>query len=226
MSRDQRRYILILLLLVAAVGSVVVINRRDPLGSAAPAGGYEFVTDIDHWQRTERERAVTTPFDFNLAGDLTRIPLQLGAWTGVDVPQTNLEVAILLEPEQFVSRLYSLPDGRSLWLSLIGSRKSKSFHSPQICYDTDGWQTNASSDAIALREGEIYALRMLARKTFADGETAEQLVLYFYLWPSYARSLQEGMVLVEITAPVSGDADEALALARQFVGLLITSARE
>lgn len=226
MPRDQRRYLLVLLLLIAALGSALIISQRNKLNSTAPAAGYEFVTDIDNWQRTERERAVTTPYDFNLAGDLTRVPLQLGDWTGVDVPQTNLEVAILLEPEQYVSRLYSLPDGRSLWLSLIGSRKSKSFHSPQICYDTDGWQTDASSEAVALSKGEIYALRMFARKTYDADETAEQLVLYFYLWPNYARSLQDGMVLVEVTAPVSASSEEALTLAKQFVGLLFTSARE
>ena len=111
---------------------------------------------------TERERAVTSPYDFNLTSDLGRVPLQLGGWTGVDVPQTNLEVAILLEPEQYVYRLYTHPDGHSLWLSLIGSRKSKSFHSPQICYDTDGWQTTAGSEPVQLADGQVYALRLLA----------------------------------------------------------------
>ena len=43
-----------------------------------------------------------------------------------------------------------------IWLSLIGSHKSKSFHSPQICYDTDGWQTEANSETITLSKGEIY----------------------------------------------------------------------
>ncbi len=226
MSRDQRRYLLILLLLIAAVGSTLLISRRNKLSLAVPTAGYEFVTDIDNWRRTERERAVTTPYDFNLTGDLARVPLQLGDWTGVDVPQTNLEVAILLEPEQYVSRLYALPDGRSLWLSLIGSRKSKSFHSPQICYDTDGWQTDASSEAVALAKGEIYALRMFARKTYDGGDTAEQLVLYLYLWPNYARSLQDGMVLVKVTTPISASPEEALTLAKQFVGLMFTSAQE
>ena len=81
-----------------------------------------------------------------------------------DVPQTNLEVFILLEPEQYVQRMYRLPDGRYVWLSLIGSRKSKSFHSPQICYDTDGWQTEASSSAVPLDKGEVYALQLAAKK--------------------------------------------------------------
>jgi len=220
------------LLLLAAVGATLAISQRNRLGSAGATGqGYAFVADIDNWRRTERERAVMSPYDFNLEGDLSRMPLQLGDWAGVDVPQTNLEVAILLEPEQYVFRLYRRPDGSSLWLSLIGSRKSKSFHSPQICYDTSGWQTDASSEAVPLAQGEIYTLRLLARKTFgstatSSGSTAEHLVLYFYLWPNYARNLQDGTVLVKVTAPVSGDTEQALASAKEFVRLLFTSAQK
>lgn len=227
MSRDQGRYLLVVVLLLAAIGAALIISQRDQLDSdISGESGYEFVTDIDNWRRTERERAVTSPYDFGLTGDLKRVPLQMGDWAGTDVPQTNLEVSILLEPEQYVYRFYQRPDGHSLWLSLIGSRKSKSFHSPQICYDADGWQVDISSERIALAEGEIYALRMLARKMYGAGDTAEHLVLYFYLWPSYERNLQDGMVLVKITAPVSGNPEASLALAKEFVKLLFTSARD
>ena len=220
----RQKHLLVLLLLALAAGGALRISQR--AGLARPAAGHEFVTDIDSWQRTDRERVVTSPYDFSLAGDLTRIPLQLGDWTGVDVPQTNLEVAILLDPEQYVYRLYTRPDGRSLWLSLIGSRKSKSFHSPQICYDADGWQTDAGSEALALPTGELYALRVRAQKAYGAGALAEQMVLYFYLWPGYARDLQDGVVLLKITAPLAGSRAESLAAAQEFVGLLFTAARE
>lgn len=215
-----------LLLLTIAAASTLVITRRSKPDLSMPAiSGYEFVADIDHWQRTERERLVTSPYNFNLAGDLTALPLKLGDWTGMDVPQTNLEVAILLDPEQYVYRLYHLPDGKAIWLSLIGSRKSKSFHSPQICYDTDGWQTDASAAVVPLARGEVYALRLQARKSFGESGAIEHLVLYFYLWPDYARNLQEGMVLVKVTVPVTATAEEALELGKEFIQLLFTSAR-
>ena len=183
MSRDQRRYLLVIVLLAAAVAGALFLTQRQRLG-ASRAGGYEFVADIDNWQRTERERVVTSPYNFNLSADLKQIPLTLGAWKGEDVPQTNVEVFILLEPEQYIQRLYQLPDGRYVWLSLIGSRKSKSFHSPQICYDTDGWRTDASSEPVRLGQGEVHALRLLAEKPVSGGKL-DQVVLYFYLWPSY-----------------------------------------
>ncbi len=221
--------------LLAAVGATLLISQRNRLerggtpGAAAAgalaAPGYEFVADIDNWQRTERERAVTSPYNFSLRGKLSDVPLQLGAWQGQDVPQTNLEVFILLEPEQYVQRMYRLPDGRYVWLSLIGSRKSKSFHSPQICYDTDGWQTEASSVAVPLDQGEVYALQLTAQKDLGGGSSAAHVVTYFYLWPSYARDAQAGMVVAKVTAPIYDSVAETVKLEKEFFRQLFTSAR-
>jgi hypothetical protein len=223
MSRDQRRYFLAIgLLAVAAVGALL-ITRQQHLG-ADRGSGYEFVADVDNWQRTERERVIASPYNFNLNADLAQIPLTLGPWLGKDVPQTNVEVFILLEPEQYIQRLYQLPDGRYVWLSLIGSRKSKSFHSPQICYDTDGWQTDASSEPVRLDQGEVTALRLLAQKTVSGG-TVDQVVLYFYVWPSFARNPQDGMVLVKITAPLYDTVENTVVLEADFLRQLFTAAR-
>jgi len=224
MSRDQGRYLLIVALLLVAAGATLWITLGQSQG-ASTAGGYEFVADIDNWRRTDRERAVTSPFNLSLAADLKALPLQLGDWQGIEVPQSNLEVFILLEPEQYVQRLYQKPDGKSVWLSLIGSRKSKSFHSPQICYDADGWQTTAGSEPVQLADGQVYALRLLAAKT-VEGGIAEHVVMYFYLWPNYARDPQDGMVLVKVTAPIYDSVEETVALEEDFLNALFVSARE
>jgi len=79
----------VILLLAVAVVAGLVITQQGQLG-AGGAGGHEFVADIDNWQRTDRERVVASPYDFNLSNDLTQVPLTLGQWTGQDVPQTNL----------------------------------------------------------------------------------------------------------------------------------------
>ena len=226
MSGNQGRPLLVVIVLLAvAVIAGLVITRQGQLG-AGGVSGHEFVADIDNWQRTDRERVVTSPYNFNLSSDLTQIPLTLGQWAGQDVPQTNLEVFILLEPEQYVQRLYRLSDGRYIWLSLIGSRKSKSFHSPQICYDTDGWKTDASSEAVPLGKGEVYALKLAANKTFPAGGVADHIVLYFYLWPSFERNPQDGMVLVKLTAPIYGTVEETVNLQKEFFRLLFTAARK
>jgi hypothetical protein len=206
-----------------AVLAVFLISQPNHSGTIH-GGGHQFVADIDNWRRTDRERVVTSSYDFNLNNDLAALPLTLGEWVGEDVPQTNLEAFILLEPEQYVQRLYSLPDGRSVWLSLVGSRKSKSFHSPQICYDTDGWRTEANSEVVLLTKGEIYALRLVAQKRLANGGDAEHVVLYFYLWPGFARDPDSGIVLVKVTSPVYGTLENTLTLERDLVRQLLTSA--
>jgi hypothetical protein len=223
MQRDQARHLLVIGLLGAAVLAAAIIMLRGRAG-VVRSGDYTFVADVDTWQRTERARLVRSPYDFSLVGDLNRIPMALGEWTGEDTPQTNLEVFILLEPEQYVQRKYTLPDGRFLWLSLIGSRKSKSFHSPQICYDADGWRTDSGSQPVRLDAGSIYALSLAADKPMESGGTAQHVVIYFYLWPDASRNPQDGMVLVKLTAPVYGSVEESLEMERAFLRLLFSSA--
>jgi hypothetical protein len=223
MHRDSKRHLLIIGLLGAAVMAMAVIMLSGRAGSGR-AEGYQFITDVDSWQKTDRERIVVSPYDFSLESDLSALPLQIGEWVGEDVPQTNLEVFILLEPEQYVQRRYTLPDGRYLWLSLIGSRKSKSFHSPQICYDADGWRTDSSSEPAPLDTGSIHALSLAADKPMESGGTAQHVVMYFYLWPDASRTPQDGMVLIKLTAPVYGSVDESLGMEKAFLRLLFSSA--
>jgi hypothetical protein len=235
MPRDQGRHLLVVVVLLAAAGLMLFASQHGLLGGgrairsllsgSGMASGYELAADIDNWQRTERERTVTTPFNFSLNGELSDVPLQLGDWRGEDVPQTDLEVFILLEPEQYVQRIYRLPDGRFVWLSLIGSRKAKSFHSPQICYDTDGWRTEASSLAVPLGQGEVYALQLAANKDLGGGNSAEHIVLYFYLWPGSARDPQDGMVMVKVTAPLYKSVEETVGLEMDFIRQLFPSVR-
>lgn len=221
MSRDTRRYLVVMVLLVLAVAAALLITRREALLDRVRANqGFQFVADIDNWKRTDRERALRTDYDFRLSSNLGELPLRIGDWQGEDVPQTNLEVFILLEPEQYIFRRYARADGRSLWLSLIGSRKAKSFHPPQICYVADGWQTDVSSEPIAIGDGELYALKVIATK----GQ-ATHVVLYFFIWPDYSRDPAAGTVLFKVTAPLEGSIEETVALEKAFIQEFFTEAR-
>ena len=129
----------------------------------------------------------------------------------------------MLEPEEYIYRRYRDGDGHVLWLSLIGSRKSKSFHPPQICYSADGWRTQVSSTALELSEGEVYALQL-----DADKENQRHLVLYFYLWPDAGRDPADGTVLFKMTVPIVGQTTslaEAFALAQDFARHIFVSGR-
>jgi hypothetical protein len=202
------------------VAALLIAQRDVLLGRVRANQGLQFVADIDNWRRTDRERALSTEYDFQLGPNLAQLPLEMGEWQGVDVPQTNLEVFILLEPEYYIFRRYRRPDGRSLWLSLIGSRKSKSFHPPQICYVSDGWQTDVSSDPVPLGDGELYALKVIANKN-----RITHAVLYFFLWSDHSRDPTAGTVLFKVAAPVQGSLEETVAMEKTFIQQFFTEAR-
>jgi hypothetical protein len=217
--------------LLLVVGLLAVyIPRLTPIlsGQAGSTGdAYTYVADLDFWQRTDREVVVSSKARFDLDSDLTQVPLTLGDWTGEEVPETNQEVMILLDPEQYVQRLYTNPQGQHMWLSMIGGRSSQPFHAPDICYDADGWQYDLSSASIALENGgEIHGLWMEAHKRFpGDSMDAEHIVFYFYLFPNKARELKDGIVLFKLTSGRYGTPEETLAIHTDFVRQLFTSAQ-
>lgn len=175
-------------------------------------------TDLDFWQATQRRQRVETKMPIDMAHGLDSVPLRMGNWHGVDVPQTNLEVFILLEPEQYVQRKYEDDAGHIIWLTLIGSHKSKSFHPPDLCYDADGWLTDLSSRAIALPEGgEIYGLWLSAKKN----EIAHR-VFYFYLLPT---DDSNAVVLFRITSEPFGTDEETLTIQGDFLSHFLRRTR-
>lgn len=215
---------------VLAVGLVFVYgNRFAPAlfgGSATDRAEMTYIADLDYWQRTDREAEVVASARFDLNANLSDVPLTLGRWQGEEVPQANDEVMILLEPEQYVQRLYRDKDGNYVWLSMIGGRSSKPFHAPDICYDADGWTYDLSSAAVPLEDGgEIHGLWMRAEKQFpGESVPAEHIVFYFYLFPDRQRNLQDGIVLVKLTSGNLGSVEETLDLQRDFVRELFTQA--
>jgi len=214
-----------LVILALLLGGLLVVyaspwSRPGSGPAALDADGFTYVADLDYWQPTGRERLVQTAMRFDLAHDLNDLPLQIGTWQGEDVPETNREVFLLLEPEQFVQRLYRDGQGHDLWLTLIGSRTSQSFHPPDLCYDADGWQTTLSSQVIPLDAGgEIYGLWLEARKS-----EAEDMVLYFFLFPDEGRDPADGILLLKLTSSRYGDTGETLAVHADFLRHVFISA--
>jgi len=215
MQNIERRILITILLLLLGGTALLVLNRQSR--AAVAPGEHVYIADIDNWRQTARQRRVVTPYNFDLGNTLYQLPLQIGTWQGIEVPQTSVEVLITLQPEQYVRRRYRLPDGRYLWLSIIGSHKSKSFHPSEICYSSAGWQTDLTLHATALPGGKLYALQVIARK-----KEAEHVVLYFYLWPDGQRDPAAGTVLFKLTAPFMPDAAHTLALEDDFIRLFFS----
>ena len=221
-NRSTLTALAVVLLLAIGLAAVYLPQLLPGLGAPATLADDDaltYITDLDFWQRTPRERAVVANAHFDLQHDLNDVPLVVDGWRGVDDPETNQEVMILLDPEQYVQRLYQDEAGRYLWLSMVGGRSSQPFHAPDICYDADGWQYNLSSRAIPLEDGgEVHGLWMEANKVLPGDETpTEHIVFYFYLFPNQARELKDGIVLFKLTSARYGTPEETLELHADFV---------
>jgi hypothetical protein len=211
MSRPAFRFLIVALLLGTTAVGGWWLRSAGTKDTGAAASEHRFVADIDHWHRTPRQGWVTAAFDLRSGPQLADLPLTLGDWQGVDVSRTREDVLIYLEPDYYISRQYALPDGRAVWLSLIGGRRAKSFHPPQICYT--GWQTDVQGEEVPLEEGRLHTLRVVARR----GEE-EHVMLYFFLWPNAERALEDGLLMFKVTVTRPwGPVEEVVALEKQFV---------
>jgi len=202
------RFIAIAVLAIVALG--VYLPR---LFTGSASGTPQYWADIDYWQTTSRRQTITAQMPIDMLHGLDTVPLQLGGWRGEDVPQTNLEVFILLEPEQYVQRRYQDDAGHIIWLTLIGSHKSRSFHPPDLCYNADGWLTDMASQGIALPDGgEIYGLLLDAKK-----DDVRQRSYYFYLM---LPNDPTAVTLVRLTSPQYGSNADTTELYRDFLSQL------
>jgi len=227
-SKSKVRQIAVLGLFLLAVPFVYFPQLELSLWGqpAAQNDPFIYITDLDFWQRTDRENAVIAVSHFDLAHDLNEVPLAIGNWKGIDVPETNQEVMILLEPEQYIQRLYQNSAGQYIWLSMIGGRSSQPFHAPDICYDADGWQYNLGSHPMTLADGgELYGLWLEAKKRMPGDEIdTEHIVFYFYLFPNAERRLSDGIVLFKLTSGRYGSVEETLAVHNDFIQQFFTNA--
>lgn len=213
--------VLAVLLLAGAILAVYAPLWPSALGGhPVLAAGDEltYVSDLDFWQRTPRERIVAATAHFDLDHDLNSVPMTVGQWTGVDDPETNQEVMILLEPEQYVQRMYQDAAGHQVWLTMVGGRNSQPFHAPDICYDADGWQYDLGSHPTQLAGGgELYGLYLYAQKAVPGAaEPWEHVVYYFYLFPEASRDQSDGIVLFKLTSGRYGSVEDTLAILEDF----------
>lgn len=186
-----------------------------------------YIADLDFWKRTPREAKVVAAAHFDLNHDLNNVPLEVGDWKGKDVPETNQEVMILLQPEQYIQRLYQNSDGQYMWLTMVGGRSSQPFHAPDICYDADGWQYNLGSHAVQLSQGgEVHGLYLEAEKIYpGDAQPTKHVVSYFYLFPDEQRDLADGIVLFKLTSFLIGGVEQTLDMHSDFVQQFFVSAQ-
>jgi len=142
MQHNTFRTVITLGLLLIGLAFVYFSSHfEQAYGESTSQAAFTYVADFDYWQRTPREQIVHATSAFDLGHDLNEVPLTVGEWQGQEIPQTNIGVFMVLEPEQYVERLYRNQKGQYLWLTMIGGRSSRTFHRPEDCYSSYDWQT-------------------------------------------------------------------------------------
>src|SRR3954451_6480840 len=95
------RYLLPFALLVS-----LLLSQARGVVAAEPPSSTEAWYDMDReaWMHTDDERFVRTKFDLHNGSNLDEIPLQLGPWTGRDVPIANEATFPTLDADRIVYR--------------------------------------------------------------------------------------------------------------------------
>jgi hypothetical protein len=116
------RYLFLLVLL----GSLLLPQARSVV-SADPPPSTEAWYDMDReaWMHTDDERLVRTKFDLRNGPNLAEVPLQMGPWTGRDVPIANEETFPTLDADRIVYRMYQRSGLRTVIFSVIGATKGR-----------------------------------------------------------------------------------------------------
>ncbi len=211
--------------LLLLIGVIVVYVPWRPAVKPQNDGRYAYISDSTFWNRTQGERRLTAVTPFDLAHNLDDLPRTVGDWTGTETKPTEVNVLTMLEPEQFVERLYRHPNGQALWLTVIGSRQSRSFHPPTACYDADDWQTHSTAVSIPLTQGAVNGVFIQAISTDAENQSpTEQLSFYFYLFPHSRRDPADGIVMVRLTSPPFGSVAKTQAVYSAFLSRLFSGA--
>ena len=164
---------------------------------------------------------VVSPFDLSLKGLPAALPYQLGSWQGVDLPLGPEIATWFRNPEVALQRAYTDPQGRLVWLSILGHHGARSFtlfeHTPATCYPLSGWiMVQEGLERIAVGRGTFEF-----RRGYAQKGDDQLVVLYGYLWDNPQRVPEQGIISIRISAPVQTSYTETLQMLKQeFIPLL------
>lgn len=123
------------------------------------------------------------------------LPERIGPWTALREESLSDDAIELVEPDDYVMRLYEAPGRAPIWLyaALYGGRSGygKGAHDPEVCYPAQGWEIVGSRE-VDVPLGEAGSLR--ARELALQQAGQESAVLYWFQpagrWP-VAAALEE-----------------------------------
>lgn len=87
------------------------------------------------------------------AGISLKLPIWVGNWIGDDAAITQREIEVLAKDTQFARKVYTSPEGDTIFVSIIlsGDDMTMSIHRPERCLPAQGWSlVNRSQRTVTL----------------------------------------------------------------------------
>jgi hypothetical protein len=221
---STRRLPFLLLGLLLLVGiATLLITYAHPASEPLPAGRSlatplrTYLIDVAGWYEiTPNERAVASPFDLSIDGT-NALPLQIGSWQSEPYALGNEVNEWFENPDLALSSIYRDANGHQAWLSTFGSRGRKSYflfeHTPITSYPAAGWTVLES----AVSPIEIGERTMYTQKTTLALGDEHRVVFYWYLWSSFDRDPEKGVLSVRLHIPVTSSVQDATAAGIDFI---------
>lgn len=118
--------------------------------------------------------------------DITRVPFTIGEWKGREAEPFDQTTLALLQPDDYLHRVYDRIDGASVVISVTYGHRKSTFHSPGFCLLGGGWSilrkgvlTVPAASSLA---GEATPARRLRVNRFLlQKGDSRAVVIYYYL---------------------------------------------
>ncbi len=227
MNNANRRYIALLGLLLIVGGATWLITYArptpappTPLAQSSAPPMYTYLLDVAGWYEiTPNESAVASPFDLSIE-NLKALPPQIGHWQSEPFKLGNEVNEWFENPDLALSSIYHDERGHQVWFSTFGSRGRKSYflfeHTPITSYPAAGWTVLQSGvTPITIGEKRIYTQKALL--TIAN---ERRVVFYWYLWSSFDRDPEQGVITVRLHIPVTSTDQDAVDTGIDFIRAL------
>ena len=193
-----------------------------PVANSTTTPLHSYLIDVAGWYEiTPNESAVASPFDLSIEG-LKALPETLGRWSSTPYDYGTAVDEWFENPDLALSSIYRDDQGHQVWYSMFGSRGSKSYHlfehTPATSYPAAGW---------TLVDNHVAPIPMNSGKIFVNQVTLTQggerrIVFFWYLWSSFDRDPEKGVITVRLHVPVTSTDQAAVETGTDFLRALFS----
>ena len=227
MSKNTLRPVaLFALLLIAGIATLLITYARPtpapptPIADSTATPMHTYLIDVAGWYEiTPNESAVASPFDLSIEG-LKELPPQIGRWNGAPYENGAAVNEWFENPDLALSAIYRDDRGHQVWFSMFGSRGGKSYylfeHTQITSYPAAGW-TLLESGVTPIPIGEK---RIYTQKALLTIASERRIVFYWYLWSSFDRDPEKGIITVRLHVPVTSTDQDAVDTGVDFIRAL------